>query len=159
MDLLGRQAVLRLRPLIFLVAFLTVLVAEPNYAVSEEVSLFDREGVPKAYIAMSKEATIYLWSGEPVAYLDNSGSVLSIYGFNGKHLGWFADGIIRDHEGDAVGFMEGAVRQSTQHEPHKSYKEYSPYRDYKEYAPYYPSEKDEWSRTPLSIFLGFGQKE
>lgn len=26
-----------------------------------------------------------------------------IYGFNGKHLGWFIKGLVYDHDGDAVG--------------------------------------------------------
>ena len=30
------------------------------------------------------DETMYLWSGEPVAYRDED----SLFGFNGSHLGW-----------------------------------------------------------------------
>ncbi len=34
--------------------------------------------------------TIYLWGGKPVAYLSaESDDGFHVYGFNGKHLGWF----------------------------------------------------------------------
>lgn len=42
---------------------------------------------------------MYLWGGEPVAYLEDD----RIYGFNGKHIGWYDDGVICDHDGNIVG--------------------------------------------------------
>ncbi|MGL4874001.1 MAG: 4-fold beta flower protein [Clostridium sp.] len=36
---------------------------------------------------------IFLFSGEPVAYINGN----SVYGFNGEHLGWFENGWILDH--------------------------------------------------------------
>lgn len=50
----------------------------------EEITLFETSGQPTAYIA-TEDMTIFLWTGEPVAYFIKN----SIYGFNGKHLGWF----------------------------------------------------------------------
>ena len=35
----------------------------------EEITLFDPDGNPVAYIAPDDKNTIYLWSGKPVAYL------------------------------------------------------------------------------------------
>ena len=44
---------------------------------------YDQHGRPVAY---SEDSThIYLFTGEPVAYLD--GDV--VYGYNGKHYGWW----------------------------------------------------------------------
>ena len=51
-----------------------------------------------------EELTIYMWSGEPVAYLMNdSAGGYHVYGFNGKHLGWFVGSVVRNHRGDAAG--------------------------------------------------------
>ena len=65
-----------------------------------EITLFDANGAPVAYIAPDEEWAIYLWNGKPVAYLEHDGDAFSIYGFNGKHLGWFDEGVVRDHQGD-----------------------------------------------------------
>lgn len=87
----------------------------------EEVSLFDGTGRAHAYIAVDDELTIYLWSGRPVAYLekDREGGY-HVYGFNGKHLGWFVRGVIRDHEGSASCATKEAIR-STEFEPSKAF--------------------------------------
>ncbi len=59
----------------------------------EEVTLFNSAGKADAYIAIDDELTIYLWSGKPVAYLENdTEGGYHVYGFNGKHLGWFVKG-------------------------------------------------------------------
>ena len=103
------------------------------FLLAEEISLFNSNGEPVAYIDTDDEnCTIYMWNGYPVAYLTTtSDDDFNIYGFNGKHLGWFCDGIVRDHEGYAVGFQKGAVSKYTQYEPYKSYKQYKPYKSYK----------------------------
>ena len=119
----------------------------------EEISLFNSKGKPIAYIDTEDELTIFMWNGKPVAYLSKKGDDFNIYGFNGNHLGWYVDGIIYDHEGEVVGFIEGAVSMYTEHEPYKSYKEYKPYKAYKEYAPYKPYLSNSFSSTPLSLFL------
>jgi hypothetical protein len=48
---------------------------------SEEITLYDANGDPTAYIAPDEELTIYLWDGKPVAYLVPTGTAFSIYGF------------------------------------------------------------------------------
>ncbi|HEV2349528.1 MAG TPA: hypothetical protein VG028_06735 [Terriglobia bacterium] len=65
---------------------------------NDEVDLYDSSARAVAYIASDKDLTIYLWSGKPVAYLEDD----SIYGFNGKHLGWFLKGTVHDHDGNVV---------------------------------------------------------
>jgi hypothetical protein len=42
--------------------------------------------------------TFYLWDGKPGAYFDED----SVYGFNGKHLGWLKGGLVYDHDGNMV---------------------------------------------------------
>jgi len=124
-------------------------------ASDDEISLYDSSGKPVAYIA--EDLTIFLWSGKPVAYLDKANSGWNVYGFNGKHLGWFKDGIIRNHDGDGACGVRGVVN-SPQYEPYKAYKEYEPYKAYKEYAPYEPSATRNWSNEPCSLFLRGGTK-
>lgn len=65
---------------------------------------YDRTGQPVA----SKDAAsdvIYAWSGKPVAILDDE----SLFGFDGRHVGWFMDGWVRDHHGDCMYFTDGAI--------------------------------------------------
>lgn len=128
---------------------------------AQEITLFDSDGEPKAYIdADDKEIPIYLWNGEPVAYLEpvSRYDYYNVYGFNGKHLGWFEGGLVIDHEGYVVGFIEGAVNKYTKYEPYKSYKKYLPYKSYTQYEPYKPNTKSYFSSTPLVLFLSAGKK-
>jgi hypothetical protein len=124
-----------------------------SFAGDEELSLFNSKGEPVAYIAPSEEMTIYLWDGKPVAYLDDEANV---YGFNGKHLGWFVNGAIFNHQGVAECATKVRFAGYTEYEPYKSYKEYRPYRSYKEYAPYQPYLTNSFSQIPCSLFLAAG---
>ncbi|ROL62410.1 hypothetical protein D9V86_00845 [Bacteroidetes/Chlorobi group bacterium ChocPot_Mid] len=140
--------------------FLTVLASFllltsfKNYG-GNETSLFDKNGDAKAYIA--DDLTIYLWDGDPVAYLSNSNSVWHVYGFNGSHLGWYIDGIIYDHNGNAVGAQKDAVNMMTSMEGMKGMKSMKPMKSMKEMAPMKPMLSRSWSRTPLTIFLRAGE--
>lgn len=128
------------------------------FAHGQQISLFNSKGKPIAYIDTENELHIYMWGGRPVAYLDSDADEgFHIYGFNGKHLGWFVNGIAYDHEGHAVGFQEGAVNMYTEYEPYKSYQQYAPYKAYKQYAPYQPYLSNQWSNTTLSLFLSKGR--
>ncbi len=133
---------------------LLLVVVFPALAEAREITLFDRDGTPVAYVDTDEELTIFLWNGTPVAYLDKS----SIYGFNGKHLGWFKQGIVRDREGYGVGFIDGAVNRLTKLEPLKSLKKLTPLRSLQQLEPLEPLPKDRWSRLPLDMFLLQGGK-
>jgi hypothetical protein len=132
----------------FLAALCLALAFATN-AQAREITLFDSEGEAVAYIDTSDEATIYLWSGKPVTYLDGN----SIYGFNGKHLGWFDQGVIRDHNGNGVGFIQGAVNKLTRLEGLKSLKSLKPLKSLKELEPLKSLNSSQWSRLPLELFL------
>ncbi len=130
----------------------TIAGAE-NVIADNEIALFDSNGKAIAYIAVDDDFTIYLWEGKPVAYIYSSEN---IYGFNGKHLGWFEDGIIWDHEGYAVGAIKGAVKMLYEFEPFKGFKEFKPFKSFREFSPYKPRFKNKWSGIPLSIFFKAG---
>lgn len=130
--------------------FISFFVLCVSMTKAQEISLFNSQGKAVAYVNTDDDdLTIYLWGGKPVAYISND----NIYGFNGKHLGWWVKGIIRDHDGDAVGATKGATSMYTEYEPYKGYKEYKPYKSYKEYAPYKPYWSTSWSGGSFKMFL------
>lgn len=122
---------------------------------AKEFTIFDKNGKPTAYIDTADEFTIYMWDGTPVAYLYEDEQ---IYGFNGKHLGWFIEGIIWNQKGDAEGFIEGALKIATSLETFKGFKEFKPFESMKKMASSKPSFSGQWARLSLEFFLTSGQK-
>ncbi len=128
-------------------------------AQSEEVTLYNSKGEPTAYIDVNdSDLPIYTWKGLPVAYLSTADKGFHIYGFNGEHLGWYEDGIVRDHEGKIVGFRKDAVNVYTKYESYKAYKQYKPYKSYQKHAPYKPYYKNTFSDETLILFLMRGKR-
>ncbi|PYS55055.1 MAG: hypothetical protein DMG13_05675 [Acidobacteria bacterium] len=123
-------------------------------AASEEITLFDQKGGPRAYIA--EDQTIYLWDGKPVAYLYESDSTVHLYNFTGDHLGWFEEGVLWDHSGAAVGFREGAANIVTYVESVKSSKKAEPAKGPRSVPPVKAHLHDTWSPVPFSVFLKTG---
>jgi hypothetical protein len=126
-------------------------------ASDEEVTLFNGKGKAAAYIAVEDGMTIYLWGGKPVAYLepDKGGGGFHIYGFNGKHLGWFVQGVVRDHDGDAACAVKEKMR-TTDFEPFKAFKEFKPFKAFKEFAPFRPAFSKSFGSATCSLFLTAG---
>src|SRR2546426_2666796 len=123
----------------------------------DEISLFDGNGRASAYIVANDDLTIYLWSGEPVAYLvRDRGRDFHVYGFNGKHLGWFVAGIVRDHDGDAACALKGAI-SNPQLEPLKSLKSLKPLKSLKELAPLRALFSQQWGELPCRFFMNQGE--
>lgn len=94
----------------------------PSPAGFPEIPIWDRRSVATAYIVPGDGDTIYLWTGQPVAYLLGE----DVYGFNGNHLGWFIDGIVWDWEGVAVGFTRQAPYVAQTAEPPKAPRQTKP---------------------------------
>lgn len=140
------------------ITFLLLFI--PLLTYSQEITLFNSNGDAIAYIDTNDDDNaIYLWNGTPVAYLTPESSYYNIYGFNGNHLGWFEDGIVRNEEGDIIGFQKGSVSGVyTNYEPYKSYKKYKPYKSYKSYAPYKPYFSNNFSNESFVLFLKRGVK-
>ena len=86
-----------------------------------EISLFNKEGDAVAYIADDYDRTIYFWDGQQTAYLFND---RQIYGVNGKHLGWFIDGVIFETGGQRIGFTADTCPVPPSKEPLKLKKRY-----------------------------------
>ena len=139
---------------IAVVLVLAVVVAGPGIvaANADEISLYNSRRSATAYVA--DDLTIFLWSGEPVAYLhDDSAEGFHIYGFNGEHLGWFVRGVIRDHDGEAVGAVAEAFSSPPRLDPYKAFKRFTPFKGFKEFAPFRPFFSNTWSDWPLEAFL------
>lgn len=119
---------------------------------SNEITVWDRRSIATAYIATDDENTIYLWTGEPVAYLVDD----HVYGFNGRHLGWFQEGIIWDYEAISVGFTRQAPYVAQTSEPPKAAKQPKPARLPREDAPTQPIKTLGVYTTLLSGVLRFG---
>ena len=70
-----------------------------------ELVFFDSQGQVVALKA-DDDDVVFRWNGTPVAILDDE--FVSVYGFDGRHLGWFGDGWIRDHDGACVYYTDEA---------------------------------------------------
>lgn len=123
---------------------------------NDEITLFDARGRATAYIALQDELTIYLWNGEPVAYLDQEGEEFNVYGFNGKHLGWFVDDVVWNHNGNAACATRERLR-STEFEPYKSFKQFKPFKSFKEFAPFRPFLSNSFGKIPCLFLLKSGK--
>jgi hypothetical protein len=119
-----------------------------------EITIFDASGSAVAYIAADSEGTIYLWSGDAVAFLHGE----HVYGFNGQHLGWFDSGIVRDGKGCAVGFTKEACPKVTKVEPVKRVKKVKRVKSVRRVAPVRLVNKLATSSLPLAIFLQSGAR-
>lgn len=119
-----------------------------------EIALYDGAGSAVAYIATSEDLTIYTWAGRPVAYLDGE----NVYGFNGKHLGWFLDGRIYDHKGKVAGTTAETAVVPLKSEPFKGFKQFKPFKAFEQFAPIQPILALSWSQLPLAILLSQGSK-
>lgn len=113
-----------------------------------ELVFYDRKGRAVAYTEDGEH--IFNFGGAPVAYLDGD----SVYSFSGTHLGWCADGWIRDYDGACVYFTEGAVggpiRPITRVNPIKSIQRILPIKAVQRIKPVRHIDKLTWS--PNSIF-------
>ena len=139
--------------LTFLTAFSLSFTAS-----AQQVSLFDSQGEARAYIDYDQEATLFMWNGTPVAFIEEDGDDLCIFGFDGNFLGWYEDGIIYDKKGYIVGARKDAVTQFTKMERIKGFQKITPIRPITRMSPIQPILRTRWSNTPLTEFLYFGKK-
>jgi hypothetical protein len=116
---------------------------------SKDADFYDSRGRAVAYIAGDRDLTIFLWTGEPVAYLDED----SVYGFNGKHLGWLKSGAIYDHDGNMVAALSDRFKEPVTTPPPKSFEQFLPFKSFKEFKPFKPFFNLEWAEVPARIFF------
>jgi len=136
---------------VFLLAVSLTLAAFKPY---REINLYDSSGNATAYIDdYLSDQVIYLWDGSPEAYLIHSYNGTDVYGFNGKHLGWFEKGILRDNDGKIVGTIKEAADKITIDGSLKGLKNTPPQKQFHEMSPVQPYFSTLWSLTKLNDFL------
>lgn len=138
--------------------FLFVMMLTISTLSAQQISIYDSNGEARAYIDYDKEATIFMWDGTPVAFIEKDGNDLCVFGFNGSFLGWYEDGIMYDKKGSAVGARKGAVNMITKIEKIKGIQKITPMRPITPITPIQPIWKSSWSNTPLIEFLYYGKK-
>ena len=139
------------------IVFVFVLFASVAGAYASEISLFSADGSAIAYVA--DDLTIYLWGGKPVAYLrGDPADRFDVYGFNGRHLGWYSGGVLYDHAGFLVGARKEAFSTFTKLEPIKGIKQIKPIKAIPQIAPVAPIFVNQWSREYLDEFLLQGSR-
>ena len=89
-----------------------------------ETTIYDIHRRARIYLADDAEKSIYTWDGHAVACLDGE----QVYGWRGRHIGWFVDGILYDGAGYRVGFTAEACPEQTYAEPAKYSKHTHPKR-------------------------------
>lgn len=125
-----------------------------------QVALYDKNKEAIAYIDYNDEATIFTFEGEPVAYIESEEQV---YGFNGRLLGWYSDGVLYDNTYCAVGAKHGIARGAintvaTFPEKRKDPKKQKPLKPVKGNGFVHPVLKDSWSDSTLVQFFSAGKK-
>jgi hypothetical protein len=119
-----------------------------TYGMMSELAFFDSRGDVVAY-KDDDDDVIFLWSGEPVAILDDE----SVFAFTGHHLGWFMDGWIRDHGGACVYFTDdatgGPVRPPRMARPARGARTARPARGARQMRPMRPMRSLAWSNLAV----------
>jgi hypothetical protein len=118
------------------------------------IELFASTGSAVAYVSPENDMTIYLWAGTACGYLDDE----NIYGFNGKHLGWFRDGLVYDHAGRLIAATAENFREPVKAAPVKGLKKLRPLKGLKELKPLKPLFVKAWSETPAEAFFLLGSR-
>lgn len=113
-------------------------------------TLYDIEGNPVAYIDYDKNGIIYMWNGTPVAYLHRN---MALYGFNGRHLGWYENGIVRDKNGRIVGYNKLSCPVMVKMESMKGMTKILPIKSIQEIPSIKPAYSSATSLEYLSQFL------
>lgn len=116
------------------------------------MTFYDRNGKPMAYT--EDDIHIYLFSGKPVAYFDGN----AVFGFNGKHMGWFEKGWIRDIWGACVFFTEnasgsGPMKPMKQMRPMKCMKQMKPMKAMRQMKRMKPMNQLSWSALSGESFF------
>ncbi|MFX1500268.1 MAG: 4-fold beta flower protein [Promethearchaeota archaeon] len=112
---------------------------------------YNKTGTPIAY--SDNKVNVFYFTGKAIAYIHQD----SIYSYEGKHLGFFKDGWIRDNQGKCVLFTLNAKNG-----PKKRIKDISPVKSQKSDIPDMKSrenikirliEKQEWSELISKEFF------
>lgn len=117
-------------------------------------TFYDRHGEAVAwYDDEQQEPAIYLYDGTPVAWISDE----SIYGYSGRHFGWFIDGWVRDSRGQLVMFttesIGGPARPTRCARPARGARAARPARGARQARPARPARSLSWSALTGEAFF------
>jgi hypothetical protein len=123
-----------------------------------EPLFYDAAGNPIAYLAPGDDGTIYLWNGTPAAYIAEDSGTMTVFGFNGKHLGWYIDGLLVDTKGFLAGFHKGTISTILVRRPDtlKGAKGIRPVKSLRMQPPHLPDLRRFFGDISLADFLAQG---
>ena len=121
-----------------------------------EKTLFNKDGLPTAYIIDDYHQDIYLLDGSAVAYVFE---FEHIYGINGHHLGWFVQDIMYNDVGERIGFTVSTCPANVAKEPNKTKRRPRAEIKPRWKAPALPHLTCQFAKMDLSDFLKQGQGE
>jgi hypothetical protein len=119
-----------------------------------ERTLFNKNGDAVAYLTDNYYKAIYMLDGHPVAYLYED---RHIYGINGRHLGWFINDMVFNHNGERTGFTSSTCPVPVANEPVKAEKFYMDELRPRWAAPPFPNLSFDYATQDLETFLRKGQ--
>lgn len=115
------------------------------------LDFYDQRGAPIAY--SEDREHIYTFDGRPVGYLSDG----SVYGYSGKHLGRFENGLIRDNAGNVALFCQecsgGPIKPIKQIKPIKGIKQIRPIKGVRQIKPIMPTSTLCWSSLSSKQFF------
>ena len=122
---------------------------------NEEIDvIYNRYGKP--VLRYLKAGRIVGFNGKSIGFV----SGINLYNYKGKHVGWYEKGIMRDYNGNCVGFGENPSDTPKPFLPFKQFKpfpafvELEPFKPFKQSSPFKPFKQYGWSDTePNELFL------
>jgi hypothetical protein len=117
------------------------------------LAFYDQTGAAIAYLE-GDGASIYLFSGRPVAWISDGG----VFAYSGRFLGWFQDGWLWDLSGAAAFFTEnasggGPVRPVCGVRPVRGVRQVRPVRGVRQVRPVRPVRQLNWSNLSGAKFF------
>lgn len=125
----------------------------PTFCISQ--TYHDNQGNPILYYK-SSENVFFDYAGNSKFYLkkDNLGDV-NIYNFNGKHLGWYINGTLRDHQGRIMASETNKLMNVTyKMPPIKPVERIIPIKGVEELAPIKPLWINQFSSNYILTYNG-----
>jgi hypothetical protein len=93
---------------------------------AQQVTLYDQDSSPRAYIDYGNGSVIFRFDGTPVAFLGKNEQMTGVFDFEGNFIGWFTNGIVYNHRGNMVAKTEEAMDGIVPLDPAKGFQKSVP---------------------------------
>lgn len=120
-----------------------------NISMEEVDVIYDRYGKP--VFRLLDNGRLVRFNGSSAGFLvDNN-----LYDYRGRHVGWYSEGLVRDHHGHVVGFGKNVTDNVHPFLPFKQFKpfagfvQFEPFRPFLSFEPFRPFKSYAWSNILL----------